>query len=60
MIFRDTKLVDAYVIELEPRADDRGFFARSFCEREFVGFTSTDTPKTTQHHDAAAPEKSQR
>jgi dTDP-4-dehydrorhamnose 3,5-epimerase len=36
MIFKETKLAGAYVIEIDPRADDRGFFARSFCEREFA------------------------
>jgi dTDP-4-dehydrorhamnose 3,5-epimerase len=36
MIFKETKLAGAYVIEIDPRADERGFFARSFCEREFA------------------------
>lgn len=35
MIFTETKLRGAYIIELEPREDDRGFFARVFCQREF-------------------------
>lgn len=35
MIFNKTPLQDAYTIELERRGDDRGFFARMFCEREF-------------------------
>jgi dTDP-4-dehydrorhamnose 3,5-epimerase len=35
VIFRDTPLPGVLEIELEPRADDRGFFARTFCEREF-------------------------
>ncbi len=35
MIFRETKLKDAYIIELEPIEDERGSFARSFCKREF-------------------------
>ncbi|MDD9940185.1 MAG: dTDP-4-dehydrorhamnose 3,5-epimerase [Myxococcales bacterium] len=30
-----TPLKDAYVIDLEPISDDRGFFARAFCAREF-------------------------
>jgi dTDP-4-dehydrorhamnose 3,5-epimerase len=33
--FIDTPLHDSYLIELEKRGDDRGFFARLFCEREF-------------------------
>jgi dTDP-4-dehydrorhamnose 3,5-epimerase len=36
MRFVQTALVDAYLIEPEPLADMRGFFARTFCEREFV------------------------
>lgn len=35
MIFKETKLKGAYIIELEPTKDERGFFARSFCQREF-------------------------
>jgi dTDP-4-dehydrorhamnose 3,5-epimerase len=35
MKFTETPLRGAYVIELEKRGDDRGFFARFFCEREF-------------------------
>ena len=31
-----TPLAGAVVVELEPRADDRGFFARSFCREEFA------------------------
>ena len=35
MIFKETKLKGAYIIEIEPIEDERGFFARSFCEEEF-------------------------
>lgn len=35
MIFKETKLAGAYVIELERREDERGFFARAFCQKEF-------------------------
>jgi len=35
MIFRETPLKGAYLIELEKREDERGFFARSWCETEF-------------------------
>jgi dTDP-4-dehydrorhamnose 3,5-epimerase len=35
MIFSETKLRGAYIIDLEPRVDERGFFARAFCQREF-------------------------
>src|SRR5215510_3611960 len=36
MQFTKTKLEGAYIIELERREDDRGFFARAFCQREFA------------------------
>lgn len=35
MKFTETALRGAYLIELEPVEDERGFFARSFCKREF-------------------------
>jgi len=35
MKFTETPLPGAFVINLEKRGDDRGFFARFFCEREF-------------------------
>jgi dTDP-4-dehydrorhamnose 3,5-epimerase len=35
VIFNETLLRGAYVIDLEKRGDERGFFARAFCEREF-------------------------
>lgn len=36
MIFRETKLHGAFLIEPERLEDDRGFFARTFCQREFA------------------------
>jgi len=36
VIFTETKLAGAFIIDLEQRADERGFFARSFCAREFA------------------------
>ena len=36
MQFHATALSGAYLIELEPVRDDRGFFARSFCVEEFA------------------------
>jgi len=36
MIFTETQLRGAYLIELERREDERGFFARSWCQREFT------------------------
>ena len=35
MVFKPTNIVGAYVVELQPREDERGSFARSFCLREF-------------------------
>lgn len=35
MIFTETSLKGAYIIEIEPLEDERGFFARSFCQKEF-------------------------
>lgn len=36
MRFIETFIPGAFVIELERREDERGWFARSFCEREFA------------------------
>ena len=36
MIFTQTRLAGAYMVDLELRTDARGFFARSFCQREFA------------------------
>ena len=36
MIFSETKLKGAFVISLDRREDERGFFARSFCQNEFL------------------------
>ncbi len=40
MKFVETPLAGAYIIELEPFQDERGFFARLFCQRELakIGF----------------------
>src|SRR4026209_2893041 len=35
MIFTETKLEGAFILDLERREDDRGFFARTFCQHEF-------------------------
>ncbi len=37
MKFQTTPLRDAYTVEMEKRGDERGFFARAFCENEFSG-----------------------
>jgi dTDP-4-dehydrorhamnose 3,5-epimerase len=36
MIFTESPLRGAFLVDLEKRGDDRGFFARAFCEREFA------------------------
>lgn len=35
MIFTETNLKGAFIIDLERREDSRGFFARAFCQNEF-------------------------
>ncbi|MGB5878758.1 MAG: dTDP-4-dehydrorhamnose 3,5-epimerase [Thermoanaerobaculia bacterium] len=35
MIFLETPLAGAFVIDIEPHEDERGFFARTFCQEEF-------------------------
>ena len=35
MIFAETKLAGAFILDLERRGDHRGFFARTFCANEF-------------------------
>ncbi|MEO6599634.1 MAG: dTDP-4-dehydrorhamnose 3,5-epimerase [Polyangiaceae bacterium] len=36
MRFVESELPGAYLIDLEPHIDERGFFARSYCAREFA------------------------
>jgi dTDP-4-dehydrorhamnose 3,5-epimerase len=36
MVFTETKLKGAFLIDLERREDSRGFFARAFCQKEFA------------------------
>src|SRR4026208_566652 len=36
MIFTETKLKGAFILDIEKREDNRGFFARAFCQREFA------------------------
>jgi dTDP-4-dehydrorhamnose 3,5-epimerase len=35
VLFTETKLKGAFIIDLERREDSRGFFARAFCQKEF-------------------------
>jgi dTDP-4-dehydrorhamnose 3,5-epimerase len=36
MIFTETKLKGAFILDLERREDNRGYFARAFCQKEFA------------------------
>jgi dTDP-4-dehydrorhamnose 3,5-epimerase len=36
MIFTETKLKGAFILDIERRGDNRGFFARAFCQHEFA------------------------
>lgn len=55
MKFHPTPLSGAFTIELEKRGDDRGFFGRLFCEKEFeaVGLSQ----KFVQINDALSLQK---
>lgn len=35
MIFQDTKLLGVVEIQVEPKPDERGFFARTWCQKKF-------------------------
>jgi dTDP-4-dehydrorhamnose 3,5-epimerase len=41
MIFNPTSLAGSYIIDLEPRSDERGWFTRYYCKEEFhtIGHT---------------------
>lgn len=41
MIFTETILKGSYVIDLEPRGDSRGWFARTYCKNEFAAIGHT-------------------
>ena len=47
MQFIPTELPGVFIVDVEPRADDRGLFARTFCAREFeshgLGLQATQT-----------------
>src|SRR5262249_12066613 len=42
MRFRETPLQGAHVVEIEPHADSRGLFARTWCSREFAAHALPD------------------
>jgi dTDP-4-dehydrorhamnose 3,5-epimerase len=41
MKFTETKLKGAFIVEIEKLTDDRGFFARSWCRKEFEAYGLT-------------------
>jgi len=41
MIFTQTPLAGAYLIDLKKHGDERGFFARAFCAKEFAEYGLT-------------------
>jgi dTDP-4-dehydrorhamnose 3,5-epimerase len=51
MRFEETKLCGAWLIEDEPARDDRGFFARTFCARQYAerGLTTRFVQNSTSH-----------
>jgi dTDP-4-dehydrorhamnose 3,5-epimerase len=41
LIFTETKLTGTYIVELEKKTDNRGFFARAWCQKEFQAHSLT-------------------
>jgi dTDP-4-dehydrorhamnose 3,5-epimerase len=37
MIFRETGLAGSFLIDVDRKTDERGYFARTWCQREFAG-----------------------
>jgi len=52
MIFIPTPIAGAFIIDIEPRGDERGFFARVVCENEFraVGINMAFKQCNMQHN----------
>ena len=52
MIFTETKLRGAFIVDVEPKIDERGFFVRSFCQNEFSahGLKSTIAQANMAHN----------
>jgi len=51
MLFHTTRLQDVRIIEIEPARDERGYFARTFCLREFAsaGLETTYVQQNVSH-----------
>ena len=47
MIFSETRIPGCFLIKPEPRRDDRGFFARTYCPDEFAAAGITFAPVQT-------------
>ena len=53
MRFTETRLAGAFVVEIEPRVDERGHFARTFCRDEFArAGLPVDFPQCNVSHNA--------
>ncbi|WPR73540.1 dTDP-4-dehydrorhamnose 3,5-epimerase [Algoriphagus sp. NG3] len=44
MLFNETSIKDMYVIDLEKKYDERGYFARTFCTHEFEAHSIKFSP----------------
>jgi len=49
MIFTETKLPGAFILDIERREDSRGFFARVFCQHEFEAHGLKPSHRSSQH-----------
>jgi dTDP-4-dehydrorhamnose 3,5-epimerase len=50
-----TNIQGCFIVDIEPRADERGFFARSFCQHEFAAHglhTQFVQANISQNHEA--------
>lgn len=52
MIFTETKLKGAFIVDVERKLDERGFFVRAFCQNEFAarGLKSTIAQANVAHN----------
>jgi dTDP-4-dehydrorhamnose 3,5-epimerase len=55
MIFEETILKGSYVIYPEPRVDERGWFARTYCKKEFAAIGHTKEWVQMNHSFTAMP-----
>jgi dTDP-4-dehydrorhamnose 3,5-epimerase len=70
MIFTEAEIPGAFIVDIERRSDDRGFFGRAWCEEEFaahglatafvqanIGFSACRGTLRGLHHQAAPHEE---